>query len=61
MTTSATGDQPEIEWKQGSLEDTDSHMTYYLATGVSADGREWIGTWEEVDGEFSEISDIEEA
>lgn len=36
------------------------HEIYYAATGTSEDDRKWSGTWVEMDGEFSEIADIEE-
>lgn len=61
MTTKATKDLPEIEWEQGKDYEAHDHMRIYGCSGVSADGREWIGDWEEVDGQFSDITHIEEA
>lgn len=50
---------PEIEWERGDIYDTDDHMKYFHAHGISSDKTEWTGTWVEVDGYFDEIIDIE--
>lgn len=61
MKTEATKDFPEIEWQRGELAERHDHLNVFAAYGESSDGKEWIASWEEVDGQFSDITNIEEA
>lgn len=60
MKTKPTENRPEIEWDRGDHLESHDHMRIYATTGESADGRKWTGDWEECDGEFSDITNIEE-
>lgn len=61
MTTTEHKDgTPLIEWERGDHVDTHDHVKVYGASGISADGREWQGTWLVTDGHHNEIEDIEE-
>ena len=60
MITEQTDKFPEIEWYQGELIERIDHDTIYVAYGESDDGRQWVATWYECDGQFEEIYDIEE-
>jgi hypothetical protein len=50
----------KIEWERDGIIDTHQHEIHYAAVGTSEDGREWIGTWIEMDGEFESVEEIEE-
>lgn len=50
---------PAIEWSRGEKVEHIEGVTIYNAFGVSLDGREWIGSWNEVGGCNDEICNIE--
>lgn len=58
MTTTHNG--VTIEWERQDEIDTHDHEIHYAAIGTSKDGREWIGTWIEMDGEEQDVENIEE-
>lgn len=60
MRTPANESMPAIIWQRGELNDVHDHVREYGASGESMDGRSWSGNWEETDGEFIEITNIEE-
>lgn len=62
MKTQATENLPMIEWDRGERFDDagDGHVMMYQAAGEGPDNRRFIGTWNEIDGNEVEISDIEE-
>lgn len=51
----------EVDFEQGDLIEVHDHLKEYGADGVDKNGNNYIGSWIEVDGEFSEIDNIEEA
>lgn len=50
----------KIEWERGDLIENHGHAVYYYAEGTADDGTLWSGTWEECNGEFIQVSEIEE-
>jgi hypothetical protein len=60
--TNSKGEKVQVEWEQGDQYDSagDGHCYMYQAEGKGEDGSEWIGSWNTCDGEFGDITDIEE-
>lgn len=56
-----TKEEPErkIEWERGDLIDNHGHTVCFYAEGTADDGTLWSGTWEECNGEFIEVTEIE--
>lgn len=59
MKTLANKNIPEIEWDRGDESENHGHTRLYHANGVSEDGRKWYGKWEELNGEFEDVVEIE--
>lgn len=53
-------EEVNIEWEQGDLIEHLGHTSIYAAEGESDTGRKFVGTWETCNGEFADITDIEE-
>lgn len=49
---------PEIYWERGDLIESHDHENHYHASGESDSGEKYSGCWIEIDGEFSEITNI---
>jgi hypothetical protein len=60
MKTDKTDILPAIQWERGELVEKHDHVREFGCSGESEDGRLWSGTWNETDGEYIEIDNIEE-